>query len=189
MKRILLLPLLSLVLLSCSESRTYVINGTLEDAKYNGEYVFLLPLDGVMPRIIDSVLVKEKSFVFTGKADSAQVKIIRMRHLLRLDIQELLVVVEPGNIWVRLDTVSAAGGTPQNEKLQAWKEAKMQADQTMNLLKRMNQAGVDQETSVRIMEQWEKVQADFKQYNRKFIDQNQGTAVGRFVSDMIGAGQ
>ncbi len=189
MKRILLLPLLSLVLLSCSESRPYVINGTLEDAKYNGEYVFLLPLDGVMPRIIDSVLVKEKSFVFTGKADSAQVKIIRMRHLLRLDVQELLVVVEPGNIWVRLDTVSAAGGTPQNEKLQAWKEAKMQADQTMNLLKRMNQAGVDQETSVRIMEQWEKVQADFKQYNRKFIDQNQGTAVGRFVSDMIGAGQ
>ena len=95
-----------------------MINGTFEDEKYDGEYVFLVPLDGVMPRVIDSVQVKEKSFVFTGKADSAQVKIIRMRHLLRLDIQELLVVVEPGDIWVRLDTVSAAGGTPQNEKLQ-----------------------------------------------------------------------
>ncbi|HPJ82832.1 MAG: DUF4369 domain-containing protein [Bacteroidales bacterium] len=189
MKRVLLLPLLSLVLFSCSGSRTYVINGTLEDEKYNGEYVFLLPLDGVMPRIIDSVQVKDRSFIFTGKTDSAQVKIIRMRHLLRLDIQELLVVVEPGNIWVRLDTVSAAGGTPQNEKLQDWKEVKMQADETMNLLRRMSQTDVDQETAARIAEQWEKVQTDFKEYSRIFIDENQGTAVGRFVRDMTGAGQ
>jgi hypothetical protein len=126
-----------MMILSCSENKNYVIEGTFENEKYDGEYVFLLPLDGVMPRIIDSVQVKDRSFVFTGKADSAQMKIIRMRHLLRLDIQELLVVVEPGNIWVRLDTVSAAGGTPQNEKLQAWKEVKMQSDETMNLLKRM----------------------------------------------------
>lgn len=178
-----------MMILSCSENKNYVIEGTFENEKYDGEYVFLLPLDGVMPRIIDSVQVKDRSFVFTGKADSAQMKIIRMRHLLRLDIQELLVVVEPGNIWVRLDTVSAAGGTPQNEKLQAWKEVKMQSDETMNLLKRMSQTDVDQETAGRISEQWEKIQADFKKYSLQFIEENRGTAVGRFVNDMTGAGQ
>ena len=185
MKRFLsLIPILALLLGSCRESRTYQIKGTLPDAKYDGEYVFLLPLDGVMPRIIDSVQVRDQTFVFTGKADSSQVKIIRMRHLLRLDIQELLVVIEPGNIWVRLNTVSAAGGTPQNEALQAWKEFKTEADQTMDLLRRMNQAQVDEETSVHIMEQWEKVQSDFKDYNRTFIEKNKGTAVGRFVRDI-----
>lgn len=171
----------------CADQRTYEIKGTLPDDIYNGEYVFLLPLDGVMPRIIDSVQVENKSFVFTGKADSAQVKIIRLRPQLRLDIQELLVVQEPGEkIWVKLDSLSSSGGTRQNESLQAWKEAKMKADQTMFILRQMNTADVNDSTKVVITEQWEKVQKDFLEFNKRFIEENAGTAVGRFVKQMSG---
>ncbi|MDD3550015.1 MAG: DUF4369 domain-containing protein, partial [Bacteroidales bacterium] len=114
-KHLLLLPLLTLLFYSCADHRTYEIKGTLPHEKYDGEYVFLLPPDGVMPRIIDSVRIENKSFVFTGKADSAQVKIIRLRPQLRLEIQELLVVQEPGEkIWVKLDSLSSSGGTRQN---------------------------------------------------------------------------
>ena len=171
----------------CTDHRIYEIKGTLPDDIYNGEYVFLLPLDGVMPRIIDSVQVENKSFVFTGKADSAQVKIIRLRPQLRLDIQELLVVQEPGEkIWVKLDSLSSSGGTRQNESLQAWKEAKMKADQTMFILRQMNTADVNDSTKVIITEQWEKVQKDFLEFNKRFIEENAGTAVGRFVKQMTG---
>ena len=182
--KLLIIPLLVFLLGSCTDHRTYEIEGTLPDEKYNGEYVFLVPLDGVMPRIIDSLQVSDQSFVFKGKTDSAQVKIIRMRPQLRLDIQELLVVVEPGNIRVRLDTVSSAGGTPQNEILQAWKEVKTEADQTLYLLRRMHQSVTDGENGARILEQWEQVQEKFREYSMKCIEENREAAVGRFILDM-----
>ncbi len=185
--RLLLIPLLAFLLGSCADQRIYEIKGTLPDEKYDGEYVFLLPLDGVMPRIIDSVQVENKTFVFTGKADSAQVKIIRLRPQLRLEIQELLVVQEPGEkIWVRLDSLSSSGGTLQNERLQAWKDAKMKADQTMYILRQMHTSNVDDSIGSVILEQWEKVQKEFSEYNRRFIEENAGTAVGRFVKLMSG---
>jgi hypothetical protein len=186
-KRLIIIPLLAFLLGSCADQRTYEIKGTLPNERYDGEYVFLLPLDGVMPRIIDSVQVKNKTFVFTGKADSAQVKIIRLRPQLRLEIQELLVVQEPGEkIWVKLDSLSSSGGTRQNESLQAWKEVKMKADHTMYILRNMHSANVDDSTGTVIMEQWKKVQKEFSAYNRRFIEENEGTAVGRFVKQMTG---
>ncbi|HOO42995.1 MAG TPA: DUF4369 domain-containing protein [Bacteroidales bacterium] len=186
-KRLIIISILAFLLGSCANQRTYEIKGTLPHEKYDGEYVFLLPLDGVMPRIIDSVRIKDKSFVFTGKADSAQVKIIRLRPQLRLDIQELLVVQEPGEkIWVRLDSLSSSGGTRQNESLQAWKEAKMKADQTMYILRKMHEANENDSTGTVIMQQWDKIQKEFSEYNRRFIEKNEGTAVGRFVKQMTG---
>lgn len=186
-KRLIFISILAFLLVSCADQRTYEIRGTLPHEKYDGEYVFLLPLDGVMPRIIDSVQVENKIFFFTGKADSTQVKIIRLRPQLRLEIQELLVVQEPGEkIWVRLDSLSSSGGTRQNENLQAWKETKMKADQTMYILQKMHAANMDDSTETVIMDQWNKVQKEFSEYNRRFIEENKGTAVGRFVKQMSG---
>jgi len=186
-KHLLLLPLLTLLFYSCADHRTYEIKGTLPHEKYDGEYVFLLPLDGVMPRIIDSVRIENKSFVFTGKADSAQVKIIRLRPQLRLEIQELLVVQEPGEkIWVKLDSLSSSGGTRQNDSLQAWKEIKMKADHTMYILRKMHDANADDSTGKVILAQWDKVKNEFSEYNRRFVEENAGTAVGRFVKQMTG---
>ena len=41
----------------------------------------------------------------------------------RLGFQPLLVVVEPGEVKVVVDSISSASGTPQNDSLQVWKEA------------------------------------------------------------------
>lgn len=38
---------------------------------------------------------------------------LRLRHLLRIYIQELLVVTEPGTIHVKADSVGSVTGTPQ----------------------------------------------------------------------------
>ena len=55
-------------------------------------------------------------------------KVLRMRILLRLKFQELLVVTEPGVTSVRIDSISSASGTPQNDALQHWKDWKQKTD-------------------------------------------------------------
>ncbi len=54
-------------------------------------------------------------------------RVLRLRHLLRIYIQELLVVTEPGTIHVKADSVGSVTGTPQNDALQKWKEGGKEA--------------------------------------------------------------
>lgn len=51
-----------------------------------------------------------------------------MDRKVRYGTQDLLIVTEPGEISVVIDSVSSGRGTPQNDALQAWKELKEDRD-------------------------------------------------------------
>ncbi|NLA15307.1 MAG: DUF4369 domain-containing protein [Bacteroidales bacterium] len=176
--------LLVWLFLSCTADKTFVIEGTLPHSKYNGELVFLLPFAEKGSERVDSVLVENKTFRFEGKADSAEVWILRMRHLLRMDIQEHLIMIEPGNIWVQLDSVSSSGGTPQNDKLQEWKEARLKSHKITHLLWTMSRQASHDSIKQQIRSRWEQENTAFKEFSRRFAQENKGTEVARFVLEI-----
>jgi hypothetical protein len=117
--------LLPVCLLSCNRQLA-VIEGSLPDTAYDGELVYLVPVKGATAENVDSTYINHGAFRFelaAGK-DSEDVCIIRTRPLLRIKLQELLVIKEPGRLRVKLDSVSSASGTPLNDSLQLWKEQK-----------------------------------------------------------------
>lgn len=123
MNKILVALVISLlVLVSCNQksNQKFVITGTLPSPNYDGEWLYLVPAEGPHPREVDSIQILNSQFRFEGNKE--QMSILRTRFLLRFKVQELLVITEPGNIQVVLDSVSNAKGTPQNEALQKWKE-------------------------------------------------------------------
>lgn len=106
----------------CGDSRQkYRIEGTLPSVQYDGEWIYLVPMENA-PGRVDSVKIANASFAFSGQEE--EMKVLRMRPPLRLKIQELLVVTEPGVIRVKADSIGAVTGTPQNDALQRWKEDK-----------------------------------------------------------------
>lgn len=106
----------------CGDSRQkYRIEGTLPSVQYDGEWIYLVPMENA-PGRVDSVKIANASFAFSGQEE--EVKVLRMRPPLRLKIQELLVVTEPGMIRVKADSIGTVTGTPQNDALQRWKEDK-----------------------------------------------------------------
>ena len=113
--------LLCLFLLAgCKEhSHDYTITGTLPSEQYDGEWMYLTPMENARGRI-DSVKISNASFTFTGSGE--EMRVLRLRPILRLKIQELLVVTEPGQITVKADSIGSVTGTPQNNALQEWKE-------------------------------------------------------------------
>lgn len=120
--------LLAVCILSCcAQKPTYVINGTVPDGMYDQEWVYLVPAQGPHPRQVDSVRVQDRHFTFTGTVE--QVAYITTRPIIRLKLQELLLVTEPGQISVTLDSLSRCTGTPQNDSLQVWKELQDQFSQ------------------------------------------------------------
>lgn len=131
----LLYILLSLIFLSvacCSRGADdgYVIKGSTTQSRLEGERVFLVPYgtkayeDSIG---VDSTVVRNGRFEFRGHKGEFLAR-VTMDKRVRYNTQDLLIVTEPGQITVVIDTVSSGHGTPQNDALQAWKMLKEDRD-------------------------------------------------------------
>lgn len=108
--------------IGCAEKTTMTIDGGI-DRRYDGQTIFLVPVPYSTAESVDSAKVRNGRFCF--KADASEVRMcdVTISNKAKAPyVQRLLVVVEPGTLDVRLDTVSSAVGTPLNNALQSWKE-------------------------------------------------------------------
>ena len=127
----LVLTLVCGCVIGCTNSNEgYRIKGTTSQSRLNGKKVFLVPYgtrtyeDSIG---VDSTIIKDGKFEFQGNKGEFLARVtIDMKH--RHGTQDLLIVTEPGEISVVIDSVSSATGTPQNEALQSWKDLKENRD-------------------------------------------------------------
>ena len=108
----------------------YVIKGSTSQSRLDGERVFLVPYgtkayeDSIG---VDSVVIKNGKFEFRGHKGEFLAR-VTMDKRVRYGTQDLLIVTEPGEITVVIDSISSGKGTPQNDLLQAWKVLKQDHD-------------------------------------------------------------
>ncbi|HAD02063.1 MAG TPA: hypothetical protein DCE74_07595, partial [Porphyromonadaceae bacterium] len=132
-----------------------------------------------------SVQIKDGVFRFEGDASDPAICILRTRPLLRMELQELLVVTEPGTISVILDTESSAKGTPQNEALQLWKGQKRNWDFAYtNINQQLLEADESKKEELKKLQM--KYDKEYSNFNYNFVKQYKHTAVGEFVYKMTG---
>ena len=116
------------LIVSCSGKATMTIDGSI-DSRYDGQTIFLVPVPHATAEMVDSAKVKNGRFCFRADASTVRMCDVTISNKARASfVQRLLVVVEPGTLEVRLDTISSACGTPLNEALQSWKEKLQQGD-------------------------------------------------------------
>lgn len=117
------------------------IVGTLPSDDYNDKCLYLIAENKLIRDSvgIDSCFVKDRKFEFT--TDKNMMMILRMAFKYRFGLQDLLVVTEPGELEVVIDSISSAKGTPNNDSLQMWKDATESRGIVMaELRKEMNDA-------------------------------------------------
>ena len=91
------------------------ISGEVVGEKYEGKRIFLIPFYGAKTHeTVDSIEIKDGKFSFV--TDSFQMYKILLDLRYRMGLQPLIVVGEPGNITVTVDSVSHATGTPLHNK-------------------------------------------------------------------------
>lgn len=190
MKRILLflMVLAAIVLLdSCNTDTTCRIHGTVGKERLNGKRIFLVPLFGPQTaEFVDSVVIEDGKFEFA--TDSAKMFKILVDYHYRMGIQQLLVVGEPGDIEVKIDSVSSAHGAQQNDSLQAWKELTEQYAhdrdmyyRTVGMLRQNNHM----EDAVKIEQQGREVLQAYKNRTRQMAANMKGTTVGDFLEGIF----
>lgn len=127
-----LLTFFSLGIVCCTGNHKdeYIIKGSTSQARLEGERVFLVPYgtkayeDSIG---VDSVVIKNGKFEFRGHKGEFLGRITVDKRV-RYGTQDLLIVTEPGEITVVIDSVSSGKGTPQNDALQVWKTLKEDRD-------------------------------------------------------------
>jgi len=110
MKNFMSLTILTFIYLSCSaQIQDYKIEGTNKSGTLEGRYVYLNDPD--KGKNVDSTIIKNGKFLFTGQTEGSLVRSINMeKHA------SIKFVLECGNIAIDMDNYSIAG-TPLNNIL------------------------------------------------------------------------
>lgn len=180
------LLLLILTLFSCKKENNFTLKGNLPDSTFDGEYIFLAPLENAVRERVDSVLITNGKFTIKSQVDKPEIYVVRTRPLLRLQLQELIVVKEPGNLQATIGNNSAITGTPLNDSIQHWKEHKTTFDSKLAGLRQLynSTAEIERGTVNRQIDSLRSVTMDF---HYRFIKNNRNNVVGNFVLKMMGA--
>lgn len=168
-------------LVACNgTNQRLIITGHVPESIADGEAIYLVPLKGANSESVDSMIVVDGIFQTEKQIQQPEIVIIRTRPQLRLVLQELLIVLEPGAVEVSLNKESSAGGTPLNNALQQWKEKKTDFDETRRLLYQMLQTE-DSSSKDEIDKRMNKLVTDYTTYCYDLIRSNRENLVGRFV--------
>lgn len=133
MRKILLFSIVALIATAfsgCDGGKCH-ISGTIPE-NYNGKKIFLVPFTNDSRFNVDSVVIRDGKFAF--ERDTLMLAKIILDYHYRIGVEPLLVVVEPGQINVVIDSVSHATGTPQNDSLDLWKGRKLAHDMQTRLM-------------------------------------------------------
>ena len=125
-----LAALLCACLFSCTPADQYRIHGRVTSNDLEGIQIFLVPVGHEEPENVDSVKIHNHEFAFKGRKHWMCTLRLDRHH--RDKGQNLLVVTEPGDIFVTIGPDSSGGGTPLNDSLQVWKDLTIQNNQERN---------------------------------------------------------
>ncbi len=162
------------------------IEGTVNGEQYEGKRIFLVPFSGpATTETVDSMEITDGKFHFTP--DSMQMYKIILDYHFRMGVQPLIVVGEPGNVKVSIDTISHATGTPQNDSLEKWKvQTEIHNRQMGQMLKHINNLKKMGDT-VRvnyIKQRSDSFHIVYKNYTRHMAKSMDGTVLGNFLKDL-----
>jgi len=177
---------LIVLFVGCKTDKSYTIKGSVPGSGFNGEYVYMIPMDNFASAKVDSTIIKDSSFVFSGVADSAEIYILRaQKPLSRFELQDILVVKEAGNIRAKFEERSSITGTALNDSLQRWKENKEHADDLyFELSNKITKADSLEKIPLTIKaDSLKKANIDF---HFNFARNNRDNIVGKLVKRIMG---
>ena len=146
-----------LCLFACqSNDSKYIIEGTLPTAQQDGEWIYLAPMENASIENIDSTRIENARFTFQGTGE--EMKVLRMRILLRLKFQ--------------------------NDALQHWKDRKQKTDSESYALWTALKT-CSPEDSIRIKQTWDSLRVETQAFNYAFMKEHINQTVGKFLYKMI----
>jgi hypothetical protein len=172
-------------LFSCQPRDNFFISGNLPDQTYNGEIIYIVPIDKPIKGYVDSMIVSNGAISFEGMVTKQEICVIRAKPVLRYNLEELLIIREPGSLTLKLGKSSSVHGTALNDSLQYWKERKMRYDfVNAELIKRFHESKDDAEKQILKAKQ-DSLMSLSNRFHFNFVLRNKDNIVGQFAQKVM----
>lgn len=187
MKKISLLFITALVLISCQNSKNYKITGTVADPAYEGKYVYVQEMMQNQMVSVDTTLVTDGKFTFEGSADSTVLRFIALDETVNPQRpSRVLAVIEPGTLLVQFDSISTVSGTPLNDAYMTFREEQDKIRKQIRSLSEQYQEAASTGTMTDSLDadltaQYEKLSDDITAKTADFIKSNISNPLGKFL--------
>ena len=173
---------------SCKQnSNVCRIQGVVNGEQFEGKRIFVVPFTGPKSaETVDSMEIKDGKFHF--ETDSMQMYKILIDLRFRVGIQPLLVIGEPGEVKVVIDSVSHAVGTPQNDSLEKWKVRTEIHNRELSKMRRYIADLQQQGDTVRakyIQQRADSFHLVYKNYSRQMAENLKEGVLHDFLKDMF----
>ena len=173
---------------SCKQnSNVCRIQGVVNGEQFEGKRIFLVPFRGPKSaETVDSMEIKDGKFHF--ETDSMQMYKLLIDLRFRVGIQPLLVIGEPGEVRVVIDSVSHAMGTPQNDSLEKWKARTEIHNRELGKMRRYVADLQKQGDTVRakyIQQRADSFHLVYKNYSRQMAENLKEGVLHDFLKDMF----
>jgi len=179
MKNILFLIFFVSLAACTNPKQSCVIEGALPSDDYDNEAVYWVPMEGDHPKPVDSTRIHKNTFrIVISDHNLNKTGVVRLKPILRLALQEILVYTERGTVNVKLDSISSASGTPLNDVFQKWKDRKYTYDRERYEIRKNNKNTLDQDE---IKEKNEKLRDAYLDDIYLIIYENKDNDAGKFI--------
>ncbi len=181
--RYLFIVICAIFLTSCTKNQTYNIDGAVyAGGNFEGEMIYLVPFFNSNGAKIDSAVVQNGRFHFDGTIEGSEVCVLKFRPMMELFLDKLVVIKEPGNVWVILNRPSTAQGTPLNDSLQEWRGYQNKINQELQALNKQLKRATPQE-AMTLTQHIDSVKHVFERHNRGVVQRN-NNAFGTYVDKL-----
>lgn len=187
MRKLFNLFILCTLLISCQTNSRYSIQGTVIDEAYEGANVYMQRMTADAMENIDTAIVLDGSFTFTGSVDSAVLRFIALDESVQ-EKQRVRVplLLEPGTLTVVIDSVVTVTGTEVNDAYTTLRAKQQETGLALrSILGNYNKAK-QEGTLTDAME--EQVQNDYDRLNGELVESifgftrdNMGNELGRYL--------
>ena len=188
MRNLSVVLVLLLALIGCGEKNSYQIEGVVDSA-LEGSIVFLQESVGRDLVNLDSVVIEDGKFTFTGTVEDVNVLMLSVSNVEGgRAIYRAPFVLEPGNIIVSLDETTVLGGTRLNEVFNEYNSSQQELqNQLRPIIDRFQKAAQDgsfkenPNLEAEIMGEYNAMMERSTEMNISFVKENLDNEVGLFV--------
>lgn len=187
MKKILFLLAVALVMLSCQNNKDYKISGTVADASYEGKNVYLQKVGDNAMENVDTVVVTNGAFSFEGLADTTVLRFVSLDESVEAkNPTRIPVLVEPGTIDVKFDSLITVTGTQVNNSYNDFRAKQAELGKEIrSIVEQYNSAAsagtMTDSLDAEINTAYERIDGEMKSLNFDFIKSNISNELGKYL--------
>ena len=139
-----LICIFAVILVSCSDNKTYIINGRVADSSLNGRYIYLQQVVGSELVTYDSALVEEDKFRFKGALSEPFFSELTFGDTKKSNYSPAVFILEKGIMEAYIDTCSYVRGGVANNNLAEYYAQTHYYDQKIKYLDQQHERNIEE---------------------------------------------